>query len=121
MTKLRDTQIDPDEREPENRDAEEPRGVDLWIMPYITDSSLWPILIVLIIHVAAFLTPLVLYAVRGRPGPAAATAIVVFLTLRGFHWERTARKKFGAISWLIVSCWLTSFVAAYFANKYDFL
>jgi hypothetical protein len=106
-----------------NRDeTEEPRGFDLWIMPYISDSSLWPILVVLIIHVAAFVTPLILYSVRdGRPGPTVAAGIVILLSLRGFYWERMARKKFGAISWLIVTCWITSCVAAYFANLHDFL
>ena len=122
MSKLREIQIDPNSRDSTDEEDEEPSGVDLWIMPYLTDSSLWAVLIVLIIHVAAFVAPLVLYAVRDRRmGPGAATAIVVFLTLRGFYWERKTRKKFGAISWLIVTCWITSFVVAYFGDRYDFL
>jgi hypothetical protein len=101
---------------------EEPRGVDLWIMPYLRDSALWPVLIVLIVHVVAFGTPILLYAVRDqRPGPIIGVAILVLLSLRGFVWEIRTRKTFGAISWLIVVSWISSFVAAYFANRHDFL
>jgi hypothetical protein len=122
MPNLRGLEIDPEPQDLGDFEGEEPRGVDLWVMPYLRDSSLWPVLIVLIIHVSAFITPLILYAVRdGRSGPAAATCIVLFLTVRGFYWEISTRKKFGAVCWLIVTCWFTSFAAAYFADLYDFL
>lgn len=108
-----------------SRDAErdeEPHGVDLWIMPYIRDVSLWPVLVVLIVHVVAFVTPVLLYAIRdSRTGPIFAIGIVVLLSLRGIYWEIRSRKTFGAISWLIVVSWVSSFVAAYFANLHDFL
>lgn len=108
--------------EPLPSEDEEPHGVDLWIMPYIRDSSLWAVLFVLMAHVVAFVTPLLLYAVRdGRVGPLIAMGIVVLLSVRGIVWEIRARKTFGAISWLIVACWIGSFVAAYFANRHDFL
>ena len=101
---------------------EEPQGVDLWVMPYLRDSALWPVLVVLIAHVVAFVAPVLLYAVRdGRIGPRVAIGIVVLLSLRGIYWEIRSRKTFGAIAWLIVVCWLSSFVAAYFANLHDFL
>jgi hypothetical protein len=96
--------------------------VDLWIMPYIRDVSLWPVLVVLIVHVVAFVTPVLLYAIREqRTGPIVCVGIVVLLSLRGIYWEMQARKTFGAISWLIVVSWVSSFVAAYFANLHDFL
>jgi hypothetical protein len=43
------------------------------------------------------------------------------MTLRGFRWEIRTRNEFGAISWLIVVSWIASFVAAYFADRHDFL
>lgn len=102
-------------------DTEEPQGVDMWIMPYLRDSSLWPVLVVLVLHVVAFVSPIFLYAVRDRrAGPMVALAILILLTLRGFRWEIRSREKFGAISWLIVVTWLTSVVAAYFADLADF-
>lgn len=106
----------------EDREREDPQGVDLWVMPYLRDSSLWPVLVVLIAHVVAFIAPIMLYAVRDeRPGPMVGLGIVALLTLRGFRWEMRTRNQFGAISWLIVVSLLSSVIAAYFASKYDFL
>ncbi len=106
----------------DDRDGEEPHGVDLWVMPYIRDSTLWPVLVVLIAHVVAFITPLMLYAIRDeRIGPIIAMVIVVGLTVRGFVWEIRTRNQFGAISWLIVVSWIASAIAAYFADMHNFL
>ena len=100
---------------------EDPHGVDLWIMPYIRDSSLWPVLIVLIAHVVAFVTPVLLYAVRdARIGPMIAIGVLAILTVKGFRWEMRTRLAFGAISWLIVVCWTASAIAAYFADRSNF-
>ena len=105
-----------------NPDVEDPQGVDMWIMPYLRDSSLWPVLVVFVVHAVAFIAPVLLYAVRdGRTGPIVAVGVVALLTLRGFRWEIRSRNKFGAISWVIVATWISSFVAAYFANLYNFL
>lgn len=108
--------IDPSGRE------DDPHGVDLWVMPYIRDSTLWPVLIVLIAHVVAFVSPVLLLALRDRrPGPMVTGVVLVLLSLRGFHWEVQARRKFGAISWIIVTTWVASLVAAYFGDRFDVL
>lgn len=121
MTSLREVPHDTVSDEPVS-DSENPQGVDMWIMPYLRDSTLWPVLIVLIVHVVAFVAPVMLYAVRDRRGgPIVALVILALLTLRGFRWEIHSRKKFGAISWLIVTIWIASCIAAYWANFYDFL
>lgn len=100
---------------------EDPHGVDLWIMPYIRDSSLWPVLIVLVAHVVAFVTPVLLFAVRdARIGPMIAIGVLAILTVKGFRWEMRTRRAFGAISWLIVVCWTASAIAAYFADRSNF-
>jgi hypothetical protein len=103
-------------------DSEDPHGVDMWIMPYLRDSSLWPVLVVLVLHVVAFVVPVLLFAARDRrTGAIFALGVLMLLTLRGFRWEIRSREKFGAISWLIVATWITSLLAAYLANRYDFL
>ncbi|MFT5441824.1 MAG: hypothetical protein ACI8W3_000866 [Myxococcota bacterium] len=112
---------DRDDGSVNNLETDDPSGVDLWIMPYITDVSLWPVLVVIVVHVVAFVAPVILYAARGRSGPIVATVIVVLLTFRGFYWERQTRNKFGAISWLIVTTWIASVIAAYLGGRYDFL
>ena len=121
MPELKDLSREPNSNTTD-RESEDPQGVDLWVMPYIRDSSLWPVLIVLIVHVVAFIAPLLLYAVRDqRIGPIIAMFFIAGMTLRGFRWEIRTRNEFGAISWLIVVSWIASFVAAYFADRHDFL
>lgn len=101
--------------------GEEPHGVDLWIMPYIRDSSLWPVLVVLMAHVVAFVTPVLLYAVRdARIGPIITMGVLSILTVNAFRWEVRTRGQFGAISWLIVVCWSASTIAGYFADRNNF-
>lgn len=121
MASLREVPPDPASDEPVS-DPEDPHGVDMWIMPYLRDSSLWPVLVVLVLHVVAFVTPALLFAIREhRPGAIVAVGVLSLLTLRGFRWEIRSRGKFGAISWLIVATWISSLLAAYVANLYDFL
>jgi hypothetical protein len=121
MSSLREVSKDKVGDEPIS-DTEDPQGVDMWIMPYLRDSSLWPVLVVMVVHVMAFVSPVLLYAVRDRrPGPIIALVVVSLLTLRGFRWEMRSRNKFGAISWLIVITWVASAIAAYFASLYNFL
>ena len=100
---------------------EDPQGIDMWIMPYLREPSLGPVLVVIIAHIVAFVAPVLLYAVRDqRPGPIVAIVVIALLSLRGFRWEIRTRNGFGAISWLIVVSWVGSFVAAYFANLHNF-
>ena len=49
---------------PETRPPDEPRDwVDRFILPFVRESTLWPVLIVLVAHVVAFVAPALLFAV----------------------------------------------------------
>ncbi len=61
-------------------------GWQSWVMPYLEDSALGPVLIVIVIHVVAFKLLRADIAHNGR---------------------------LGKISWLLISTWLLSFIAAY--------
>jgi hypothetical protein len=81
--------------------------LERWVLPYLRDSTLWPILLVLVAHVVAFLAPLILWA--ARDGGAASLATVgafAALTGAGFWLERRQRGGIGAFSALLVCTWL---------------
>ena len=65
-----DPGVESDETGVDRRNA-----VDRWVMPYITDSTLWPVLLVIMAHVVAFVAPVLLFAVRDRHYVAIATAL----------------------------------------------
>lgn len=91
-------------------------------MPYVQDSTLWPVLLVVIAHIVAFVAPVMLLAVRDRIlGPILTLLILCGLSGRVFAYDWRARRRPGPFSWIVVSCWLGSVVAAYFADLHDFL
>jgi len=94
--------------------------LERWVLPYIEDSALWPVLIVVIAHVVAFIAPLCLYAIRERSLVAmVAVAWLAFLTVQGMRYEKGLRGRFGSFSWLLLVTWAASGVAAYFGNRWD--
>lgn len=61
------------------KSGESQNGFDSWIRPYVVESTLWPLLIVVLASLAAFVAPVVLFALRDRhiPAMAALTALLV--------------------------------------------
>jgi len=109
------------DRNPQN-DAEDPRGVDMWVMPYLRDSTLWPVLFVMAAAVVAFVAPVMVYAFRdGQLRSFPALAVLAFLTFKIIRWEARERERFGAISRLIVILWGAAAIAAYLAGQRGFL
>lgn len=102
--------------------AEERRAtiVERAIATLFEESTLWPLLVVVLGHVAAFLAPVVLLAVRERR-PAGALALVGAIFLSGVavraEWSRTGRPgpqaAFVALSWLVTG------VFAWAANRWQ--
>jgi hypothetical protein len=119
--------VDQDTREPAP-DEQQAGGSDTklsafdrYLLPCLKESTLWPVVIVLIAHAAAFLLPAILFSFRDRSPPAMLAIAVLFgLSLRacGSDWRR---RKFGPLSGLLLAIWLLAAAAAYFANKWQLL
>lgn len=106
-----------DPNDPGREREEDPEGVDLWVMPYLLDPGLRPILIVVMAHVVAFTAPVLLLATRDRsPGPIIATLVLMILSYRGLRFEKRARGAYGAISIALGITWIFAGIAAWFAN-----
>jgi hypothetical protein len=119
----------PDSREPNSAISEKRPSVialrtswsDRHILPYLTDSTLWPVLIVVIAHIAAFMAPLILLSLRDRDllatGGLAVLLVLSFQSLGG-EWRR---RRFGPICGLILVTWVLSACTAYFADRWQLL
>ena len=75
--------------EPEDRSLEHAPEPDVklpfaerWIVPFVREPLLWPVAAVLIAHAIAFLTPILILAVRDRR-IAALAALALLLVLAG--------------------------------------
>ena len=103
----------PPPTEPEPRD-----WVDRFILPFVRESTLWPVLIVLVAHVVAFVGPAMIFAVRdeGRGSMAVLAVLVVLsaLVVR-FEWRREGRPA--ALTALTAVTWVSSAAFAWLANR----
>jgi hypothetical protein len=102
----------PSPEEPEPRD-----WVDRFILPFVREPTLWPVLIVLVAHVVAFLGPAMIFAVRdGGRGSMAVLALLAALSalVVRFEWRREGRPS--ALTALTVTTWAASIAFAYLAH-----
>jgi hypothetical protein len=94
---------------------------ETFLLQYFKESTLWPVAFVVLVHAAAFLAPIILFALRDRGLPAmAAMAALVGVSLRfcGSDWRR---RRFGPISGLLLGVWGLAATGAYFANQWQLL
>ncbi len=93
--------------------------VERWILPFVRESTLWPILLVIIGHAAAFLTAALLIALRDRR-PAAGVALLGLLFLSAsvvrYEWTRVGRPA--ALAGVLLATWLLSGALAFVADRY---
>lgn len=95
--------------------------VDRWILVFVREPTLWPVLLVVIGHAVALVGPLFLWAIRdGRSGPAVTLVLLAALSVAGIVWELRRRGP-GALTGLLLSTWTLSAAAAVAANRYELL
>ena len=90
-----------------------------WLLPFVRDSTLWPVLLVAIGHAAAFLAPALLLAVRERRLAAqAAVLLLAALTVTSVGKEVRRHRRLGALNAVILCAWLLGVVLAVLADRY---
>lgn len=95
-----------------------PPWVEDWVLPYVTEPALWPVLLALLGHVVVVIAPLVLavartgslYAVAGLVVLAAVSAVFV-------RWELRVRGRPSAVTGAVVGTWIVSLVSAWGADR----
>ena len=94
-----------------------PAWVEQWILPYLEDMSLWPVLVAVLGHVLVVLVPLELAFVRG-PNLAALAVLSVLLVVTA-EVVRMELRALGRPRWLTliaVGMWAASVPCAYYAG-----
>lgn len=104
--------------EPEGIAADVAAWVEGWVLPYLGEPALWPVLIALLGHVVVVLTPLML-AVWRVQSPAAALALAGALALT--FWLSRVGWRIEQYPWLLaataLATWLSSFAFAVLCER----
>jgi len=108
--------------EPEDPRADQSPTVERFIMHYLEDSALWPIVVVIIGHLVALASFTLLFAVRERRVSAAlSTGILLWASFLALRWEYRRHRHLGIIALLLAITWLLSALTAYVGHTYKFL
>ena len=98
-----------------------PTRIDRWILVFVREPTLWPVMLVVIGHAVALLAPLMLFAYRdGQRGSAVTLAVLGIPCLAGVVWE-IRRRGPGALTGLVASTWSLGVAAALTADQYGLL
>ena len=90
----------------------EPGGIDRWILPFVQDSSLWPVSTVMVLCLSTVGAAVLLAAWIGRDLFAIA-ALVVMIGLSGDIALRARRGEQNSIlAWGVLVLWVGSFAGA---------
>lgn len=109
----------PPERPGSARAPEGDSRLERFVLPYLRDPTLWPVLLVVIGHAAAFLVPMLLLGLRDRrPSALAALLGAAVLTGAGVRAEARAVGRPGAFSGALAATWLLAAGAAFAAHRY---
>lgn len=99
----------------------QPDRFERWVLPYLRDSALWPVLLVLLAHAALIVAPFLLLAfrdrdLRGLVGCAVFTGATLHglrLASRNGHLRPTAG--------LLLATWVLSAATAWFGARWQIL
>lgn len=96
--------------------------LERWILPYMRESLLWPVLVAIAGHVVAAIVPALLFALRDH-SPLGALALVVLLALSvgAAHEEIRQCGGPGALGGVLLATWIVSGVVAIASDHYGLL
>ena len=105
---------DPDDE----RDDDDRNAVERWVLPYFEDSALWPVLLVVLAALIAFVAFAVLFAVRDlEPLGIVATGLLIVGSVRAIRWEWRLQGRPGAIGISLLVVWALSAVVAWYGAR----
>jgi hypothetical protein len=95
-----------------------PDWVEQWVLPYVDDIALWPVLFALLGHVLVVIVPLMLQVYRH----GSSWAVLILLLLSGatmalVRMEHVAKGRFGMLSLVMLITWSSSLPFAWFAER----
>lgn len=95
--------------------------VEQFILPFVREGPLWPVLIVVITHAAVFLAPLMLLSLRdGKAAAGAALVGFALLSAVVIRYEVRRLRRIASLGGVIFSTWLLSAALAWVSDRYGF-
>jgi hypothetical protein len=94
--------------------------LESWVAPYVRDPTLWPVLIVVVVHVVAFVAPALLLSIRdGGVGSTVTLGIAAAATTVAVFKEYRIRGGPRELTWVLAATWLASAGVAWLAHRYE--
>ncbi len=99
-----------------------PDWFEKWVLPFLGETALWPVLVAVIGHIVALQTLILLTAWR-QPLPLGAFGAGLLLVISGrLAWtELSFYERPGPMTWFILLCWALSIVGAAVSGHYGLL
>lgn len=99
--------------------ADWPEWVQTWILPYISEPTLWPVAFALLGHVVVLIAPMMLFV--QRHGSINSLVVLILLALGSValvRFELKYRRMPGAVTVTLVLTWASSAGIAWLSDYY---
>jgi len=104
-------------------DSDSPDGelwIDRYLLPAVREPTMLPILLVVIGHIVAFITPALLFAVRDRSFFAMVALFAIgVLTVQCVRFEVGRYNRPDVLSAILLATWVASGAAAWACDRYE--
>jgi hypothetical protein len=95
-----------------------PPWVEQWVLPYVDDIALWPVLFALLGHVAVILVPLMVQVIRNQSLPALGVlGVLLWNTSLIVRMELRATGRPGRLTAAMVLTWVASLPLAWWTES----
>jgi len=95
-----------------------PLWVEEWVLPYLREPALWPVLLALLGHVVVVIAPLCLAVARTGSGWALLGLLMLAAGSAWLcRWELSVRGRPGSVAATVGLTWLVSLVSAWGADR----
>jgi hypothetical protein len=95
-----------------------PPWVEQWVLPYVDDIALWPVLVALLGHVAVILVPLMVQVIRNQSIPALGVlAMLAWNSWLVVRMELRAIGRAGRLTAAMLGTWTISLPLAWWTES----
>jgi len=96
-----------------------PPWVKNWILPYIQEPTLWPVLFALLGHVVVIIAPMMLFVQRhGSVKSLIGLCLMAFVSAAFIRFELKYRRRPGGVSFTVLLTWASAAGLAWISDYY---
>ncbi|MEZ4316934.1 MAG: hypothetical protein R3F61_05510 [Myxococcota bacterium] len=98
-----------------------PPWVQQWVMPFLQESGLWPVLVAILGHVVILIAPMLAALSRGNRAMSLPITVVVMVSFWLCRTEYEATGRLRGVTLVVVLVWLASIALGAVAGHYGIL